>query len=162
MGWSQLGFALGHLDLCKVWDLRRTSLCWLRSSRQQVLQTVTQCPYFHTASLFYRFGTFGMFGTGRWCAFECKCPHFGFINLNWIAPTNVTWRQPISVVHKCFITAAWFEKKYIVNEAMWLFIWTYTDSLIKKNSPIERKLKNVGDTSPRIQKAGCVFEPKRL
>lgn len=36
---------------------------------------------------------------------------------------NVTWRQPISVEHKCFITAAWFgKKKNIVNEAMWLFI----------------------------------------
>lgn len=81
---------------------------------------------------------------------------------------NVTWRQPISVVHKCFITAAWFEKnkpkkkKHCERDNVAVYLWTYTDSLIKNNSRIERKLKNVGDTSPRIQKAGCVSEPKRL
>lgn len=47
-----------------------------------------------------------MFRTGWWFVFGCIGPNVGFVNLNWIAPMNVTRRQTLSVGHKCFITAA--------------------------------------------------------
>lgn len=63
----------------------------------------------------------------------CIRPNLGFINLNWIAPINVTRRQTLSVVHKCFITAAWLKTWIIVNDAQWLFIsWRVCISKLRR------------------------------